>query len=165
MFSAATEDALAAPLIERFTEIEPMQIRKSLVAASLAAALLLSGCGTTTPLKNPEPTTITVEATPANVRDAIIDSAYSRNWRIVNQRSGEVQLAYPSGAKAQHFEAIVKVTYSADQYAISYMSSRGLDERIGCGSHEDVTCLHRNVNRWMNNLNKDILSRLYRKYH
>lgn len=164
MFSTAAEHALAAPLIERITEIEPMQIRKGLVAAGLAAALFLTGCGTTTPLRNPEPTMITVQATPANVRDAIIESAYARKWRIVNQRSGEIQLAYPDNAKSLQFEALVKVTYSADQYAISYISSRGLDERIGCGSHEGVTCLHRNVNRWMNNLNKDIITRLYQKY-
>ena len=105
------------------------------------------------------------------MHNAIIRAAQLRKWRIVSDQPGVVTLAYPGSAKAIHFEAIVKVTYDARRYNVSYVSSRGLDEKKGCVNpelksknkyDENAICIHRNVNRWMNNLNADILDALYR---
>lgn len=105
------------------------------------------------------------------MHNAIIRAAQLRKWRIVSDQPGVVTLAYPGSAKAIHFEAIVKVTYDARRYKVSYVSSRGLDEKKGCVNpelksknkyDENAICIHRNVNRWMNNLNADILDALYR---
>ena len=140
-------------------------------AAALASSLLLTGCGVTTPLVNPQEQSAPAQITQSQMHNAIIRAAQLRKWRIVSDQPGVVTLAYPGSAKAIHFEAIVKVTYDARRYKVSYVSSRGLDEKKGCVNpelkiknkyDENAICIHRNVNRWMNNLNADILDALYR---
>lgn len=104
------------------------------------------------------------------MHDAIIRAAQMRKWRIVSDEPGLVTLAYPGSAKAIHFEATVKVAYDSRHYKISYVSSRGLGEKKGCVNpqleghnkyDDNAVCVHRNVNRWMNNLSTDILKILY----
>ena len=68
-------------------------------------------------------------------------------------------LAYPSGPKAEHFQATYNIEYDAHTYRIKYISSYGLDENIGCPSAQDrasSTCAHRNVNNWQIKLGRDI---------
>ena len=140
-------------------------------AAAFVSCLLLTGCGVTTPLVNPQEQNAPVQITQSQMHNAIIYAAQLRKWRIVSDQPGVVTLAYPGSAKAIHFEAIVKVTYNALRYKVSYVSSRGLNEKKGCMNSElkgknkydeNAICVHRNVNRWMNNLNADILDALYR---
>lgn len=148
-----------------------MKALRLFCAAAFASSLLLSGCGVTTPLINPQEQSAPAQISQSQMHNAIIRAAQLRKWRIVSDRPGVVTLAYPGSAKAIHFEAIVKVTYNAQRYKVSYVSSRGLDERKGCVNSElkgnnkydeNALCVHRNVNRWMNNLNADILDALYR---
>lgn len=140
-------------------------------AATFCASMLLTGCGTTTPVVNPPEQSAPAQVSSTKMHQAIMRAAQLRKWRIVNDEPGVVTLAYPGSAKAVHFEAIVKVTYDARRYKVSYVSSRGLDERKGCVNPEmtgrnkfddKALCVHRNVNRWMNNLSADILDGLYR---
>lgn len=98
-------------------------------AAALASSLLLTGCGVTTPLVNPQEQSAPAQITQSQMHNAIIRAAQLRKWRIVSDQPGVVTLAYPGSAKAIHFEAIVKVTYDARRYKVSYVSSRGLDEK------------------------------------
>lgn len=140
-------------------------------AATFCASILLTGCVTTAPVVNPPEQSAPAQVSSTKMHQAIMRAAQLRKWRIVSDEPGVVTLAYPGSAKAVHFEAIVKVTYDARQYKVSYVSSRGLDERKGCVNPEikgrnkfddNALCVHRNVNRWMNNLSADILDGLYR---
>ena len=140
-------------------------------AVALSACVMLTACVTTAPLVNPREQTVSFQTTQDKMRSAILDAAKTRKWRVVHDEPGAMTLAYPGTAKAVHFEAIVKVDYDADSYQVSYVSSRGLDERQGCVNpklsgknkfDENIICVHRNVNRWMNNLSADIMNGLYR---
>ena len=97
------------------------------------------------------------------IREAILKPAALRSWRIVQEAPGSVVLAYPDNQRATRYEATFEVLYSAKSYRIRYLSSYGLDEKPNC---EGTTpCLHRNVNKWVANLNMDIqryISGLYR---
>lgn len=122
--------------------------------AVLAMAGVLTGC-TSAPLHNPTPSAIP-EAKTADIRSAIVTAATSRHWNIVKANSDHFLLSYPSGAKAQSFEVIVRVDYDKEGYQVSYVSSRGLDEQSADKTKDEKIHIHRNVNRWMANLNKDI---------
>lgn len=131
-------------------------IRSALLGLALASALILAGCGATVPVRTMSQGYVT-EGTPvATVHDAVLRAAELRYWRVVSDDPGVVTLAYPSGPKAQHFEAIVRVNYDARNFRVEYVSSRGLNEERGCGKNENAVCAHRNVNNWMINLDKDI---------
>ena len=141
-----------------------------LCSAAIAASVLLSGCAVPTPVVNPRPQEVTAQISAQTMHDAIVKAAQQRKWRIVSDEPSRMTLAYPGTAKAVHFEAIVRVDYTAKDYRISYVSSRGLDERMGCVNpkiqggnsyDENALCAHRNVNRWMNNLSAHILKNLY----
>lgn len=77
-------------------------------AAALASSLLLTGCGVTTPLVNPQEQSAPAQITQSQMHNAIIRAAQLRKWRIVSDQPGVVTLAYPGSAKAIHFEAIAK---------------------------------------------------------
>lgn len=130
--------------------------------SALIALPILSGCATNYLLTNPNQQSVGEGLTIEEMRSCVRNAAASRDWRIVSDQKGLMQLAYPANpAKAQHFEALVQVKYSADRYQVSYLSSRGLGERTNCAlatqsSDPNARCIHRNVNRWMNNLNVDI---------
>lgn len=149
-----------------------MKQLRLLCAAALTSAFLLTGCGTTTPVVNPGQQYAPTQVNAKQMHEAIVMAAHQRKWRILSDKPGEMLLAYPGSAKAVKFEARVKVDYTAKDYQVSYVSSRGLDERKGCVNtkatgdkrfDENVLCVHRNVNRWMNNLSADIMDNLYRR--
>ena len=144
-----------------------MNRKTAACALTLSACVLLTACMTTSPLVNPREQTVPHQVTQNKMHSAVLDAAQLRKWRVVSDKPGVMTLAYPGSAKAVHFEAIVKVTYDNDSYQVSYVSSRGLDEKKGCRNSqnkydEDLICVHRNVNRWMNNLSADIMNSLYR---
>lgn len=59
----------------------------------------------------------------------------------------------------------MSVTYGKGSYKVEYVKSRGLDEkRNGCYGKEGVVCVHRNVNRWIANLGKDLNRILSQSY-
>lgn len=129
-------------------------LKKSLLIGG-AAALLLSGCvGTLPPVKNPS--AVAISAQPAVIKTAIKRAADARQWRVVEERPGLVRLAYPGTAKAEHFEMIADVEYTGKGYSVEYVSSRGLDA-APCRDNPKETCIHRNVNKWLQNLSSDIL--------
>ena len=139
-------------------------MQKTLLALGLSAALLLAGCGTTMPQRPLPEKSVPANISQADIRDAVIQAVSMRNWKLVSEKPGLVTVAYPSGAKAAKFQATYNVKYDADSYEITYVSSYGLDERVGCNDPKattknnwrDVPCYHRNVNRWMVNLSYDI---------
>ncbi len=127
----------------------------SITAAALSAAavMLLSGCGPTT-LVLPSEQTVSANFQQSDIHAAILDAANARAWRVVSDKPGTVRLAYPSNNRATKYEATFDVVYTKTGYKIKYVKSYGLDEKPNCAG--DMPCIHRNVNKWVSNLNTDI---------
>ena len=140
-----------------------MHKRTLLLAAAAFCSASLVGCGLPQPLKMPGEQLVASNVSEKTIREAILKAAALRSWRIVQEAPGSVVLAYPDNQRATRYEATFEVLYSAKSYRIRYLSSYGLDEKPNC---EGTTpCLHRNVNKWVTNLNMDIqryISGLYR---
>lgn len=125
-----------------------------LLAGALACTAILAGCSTSRPLFVPPEQNMAASLPTSEVRSAIITAALSRQWRIVSEEPGVITLAYPSNARSAKYELTVVVHHADKSYKIDYARSRGLDEKVNC---EGTTpCVHRNVNRWIANLNQDI---------
>lgn len=146
-------------------------MKRSLLVLSLSAALLLAGCGTTMPQRPLPEKSVPADISQADIREAVLKAVGMRKWMLVSEKPGLITVAYPSGAKAAKFQATYNVKYDADSYEVTYVSSYGLDERVGCNDPKattkntwrDVPCVHRKVFLWMRNLSKDIDQILIRK--
>lgn len=98
-----------------------------------------------------------LNATPQQIHEAILQAAKLRKWGIKSDQPGKVLLVYPTNNRSIQYQATVGVTYGKGFYKVEYVTSRGLNEKKnGCYGKEGVICAHRNVNRWIANLGKDL---------
>lgn len=139
-------------------------IRSCIFAGALACALTgtVLAAGPLKPVDNPAPIAAKgIEQTQA--LNAVKNAAQLRKFRVVSTHGNVVKLAYPSGPRAQKFEAQFDVVYEGSKIAVKYASSRGLDAGP-CQNDAKQICLHRNVNKWMANLASDITKELGRAH-
>lgn len=129
-----------------------MQLR-SILAAS-AAVIVLAGCGATTLVLPPEQA-VNASFSQSDIRTAILSAASVRHWRVVEDVPGRVRVSYPSNERTVNYEATFDVNYSKTGYNIKYVKSYGLGEKLNCNG-TDQLCIHRNVSKWVANLNADI---------
>ncbi len=87
------------------------------------------------------------------VQKCVVNAATKHQWQIVRKDKNSVLLRYSRNAK---WAADVKVTYSTKQYKIDYVDSYGLKYKEANGLGD----IHRNYNRWVNNLNNTIQKNL-----
>ncbi|MFC1237661.1 hypothetical protein [Vibrio sp. F74] len=119
------------------------------VFVSLLFVLVLAGCGRVQPILDVENTPVAYDLQKKQVKMAIIESATNRGWVVKNAGNKEVELELDSrGHKAN-----VRVPYSEKFYSILYVSSENLKA-------DAKGNIHRNYNRWVNNLNVDIQKNL-----
>ena len=111
---------------------------------SVLLTLLLVGCGRVQPVMNVEDTPVAYDLQNKQVKAAIVQSATNRGWTIEETSPG-VLIAKIN--VRSHF-AEVKIPYSNKYYSIIYLNSVNLKASDGK--------IHRNYNRWVNNLNVDI---------
>jgi predicted lipoprotein len=124
-------------------------IRSVLVAA---AVLSLSGCTfTSKPLMNFDQSAVEPGHTAEQVEQAVIESLKSRGWQVQERTPGRILAKLEKRGK---HSATIAVTYSATNYSIAYVDSENLNYDAATGD------IHRNYNRWVNNLNADIQSRI-----
>lgn len=98
-----------------------------------------------------------VKADAKRISKAVRDAAKLRGWGIKEEKAGRTLLVYPTNNRALKYQATVAVNYGNGFFRVEYVSSRGLKEnRNGCYGKEGVVCAHRNVNRWIANLGKDL---------
>ncbi len=120
---------------------------------ALAALLLLTAC-TTRPILNvqnePVPTRIGQQHTQADVERAILVAAQRRKWNARVVRPGLIE----ASTAARSHQALVEISYSATNYSVRHKQSANLKESDGN--------IHRNYNRWVGNLNKEIRRQLTR---
>lgn len=119
---------------------------------ALAALLLLTAC-TTRPILNiqnePVPTRIGQQQhTQADVERAILVAAQRRKWNARVVRPGLIE----ASTSARSHQARVEIDYSATSYSVRHKQSANLKESDGN--------IHRNYNRWVANLNKEIRRQL-----
>ena len=116
--------------------------------SSALLALLLVGCGRVQPVMNVEDTPVAYNLQSKQVKSAIMQAASNRG-RVIEEIS-------PNELNAKihvrsHF-AEVKIPYNEKFYSIIYLNSENLKASDGK--------IHRNYNRWINNLNVDIKRQL-----
>lgn len=135
-------------------------LKRLLIAAALSGALAGSALagGRLVPVENPAPVA-TGTRTPAEVSKIVVRASAVRGFRVVEVRPDRVRLAYPTGARAERYEATIDVLIGGGQAAVRYAESRGLGASP-CSSDPKKTCIHRNVPKWMSNLAGDIRRQL-----
>ncbi len=111
---------------------------------SVLLTLLLVGCGRVQPVMNVEDTPVAYDLQNKEVKAAIVQSATNRGWTIEETSPG---LLIAKINVRSHF-AEVEIPYSNKYYSIIYLNSVNLKASDGK--------IHRNYNRWVNNLNVDI---------
>lgn len=122
-------------------------MKKPRLLATLLCAFALAGCARTEPVKNINQT-LNTHYSDNQLQTAILDAGRARQWVMQPQQPGVI-----TGRIIQrNHSADIRITYGADHYSINYVSSNNL--MAGPGE------IHRNYNRWVNNLDKDIQLRL-----
>ena len=112
----------------------------------LVSALLFLAACTRAPLVTPQevfPTERTENA--ADVRRAIVEALETRGWSVGQESPGLVVASIL--VRGRH-QAWVDIPYSTKGYQIRYRDSAGLDY--------DGERIHRNYNRWVQQLDADI---------
>ncbi|EGA71656.1 hypothetical protein VISI1226_12756 [Vibrio sinaloensis DSM 21326] len=116
--------------------------------SSALLALLLVGCGRVQPVMNVEDTPVAYNLQSKQVKSAIMQAASNRGWVIEEISPNELNAKIHVRS---HF-AEVKIPYNEKFYSIIYLNSENLKASDGK--------IHRNYNRWINNLNVDIKRQL-----
>lgn len=111
--------------------------------AAFAVVGALAGCSRTAPVANIT-STVGMNHTQEQVKSAILKAGTQRKWIMNETAPGVIKARQQS----RDHVAEVRINYSASSYSINYDSSQGL--RAGGGK------IHKNYNRWVRNLDKDI---------
>jgi len=123
----------------------------SLLRATLITLALLTTAGCTTkPVLNPQhdlPADVQVSAD--KMRQTIVAALEKREWTV--QRLSPQLIQAEITVRGQ-YHAEIDVRYTATHYAITYRDSRDLGYKDGK--------IHRNYNRWVSMLDRDILAGL-----
>jgi hypothetical protein len=123
----------------------------SLLRAALITLALLTAAGCTS-----KPVLNTQHDLPANaqvseekMKTVIVNALQKREWTV--QRLSPQRVQAEITVRNQYYAAI-DITYTRNSYAITYRDSRELGYKDGK--------IHRNYNRWVNNLDSDIMAGL-----
>ena len=116
--------------------------------SSLLLALLLVGCGRVQPVMNVEDTPVGYNLQSKQVKMAIMQAATNRGWIVEEVASGELN----AKLHVRSHYAEVQIPFNSKFYSILYLNSDNLKAEDGK--------IHRNYNRWVNNLNVDIKRQL-----
>ncbi|MBC4752374.1 LptM family lipoprotein [Klebsiella variicola] len=112
-----------------------------MIAATVVSAL--AGCARTAPIEQVN-TIVSAGHTAAQVKDTIIKAGAQREWIMSDAGPGVIK----GHLQNRDHVADIKINYSATSYSIVYVSSLNLMAANGK--------IHRNYNRWVHNLDKDI---------
>lgn len=123
-----------------------LAMKKSLLSALCAGALMLSvtSCASTEMMDFSG--TIPAGVSAAEVNQAIKDAAAKRDWILKDLGNRTYEASYI----ARGHSVKVQLTYDKDRYNITYLNSTNMEYNGTEGT------IHRNYNRWVNNLKHDI---------
>lgn len=122
------------------------------IAVGLCSALFLAGCGTSAPITVASYSlNSTQQSNQAHVQSAIYKSLKRRGWQLTSDNGHQIQARYN---KQDRHIVDIKIDYSANSFKIHYLSSQGMNYNT------KKNTIHRNYNRWVANLERDISSEL-----
>ncbi|KLU17069.1 MULTISPECIES: hypothetical protein [Xenorhabdus] len=110
---------------------------------SLACIVSLAGCARNVPILTPQ-TTIVTKNSLSSVKKAILEAGKNRKWVMTEVSPGVIN----GSLKNRKHDVQIRINYTAKNYSINYVKSHELREGDGK--------IHRNYNRWVNNLDRDI---------
>jgi len=119
-----------------------------MLVAGLGITLSLAGCRTAPILTPQVALPASADRSDAEVAIAIKEAGLRYGWEMVDKGPGQIE----GTLRLRRHVAVVAIPYDANGYTIEYQDSEVL--RYGNGK------IHRNYNRWVNNLSKDIKQRL-----
>ena len=111
--------------------------------AAIAVAGALAGCARTAPVEQIQ-TAVSAGHTEDQVKQAILRAGVQRQWIMSQTAPG----AIAAHQQARDHVVEVRINYSASGYSIHYVSSSNM---MASGGK-----IHKNYNRWVHNLDKDI---------
>ncbi|HAU5601641.1 TPA: hypothetical protein JD320_000785 [Citrobacter koseri] len=111
--------------------------------AAIAVVGALAGCARTAPIDQVH-SSVSAGHTQEQVKNAILKAGVQRQWIMSEVGPGVIK----GRQQTRNHVAEVRITYSAIGYDIKYDSSLNLQASGGK--------IHKNYNRWVHNLDKDI---------
>lgn len=111
--------------------------------AAIAVVGALAGCARTAPIDQVH-SSVSAGHTQEQVKNAILKAGVQRQWIMSEVGPGVIK----GRQQTRNHVSEVRITYSATGYDIKYDSSLNLQASGGK--------IHKNYNRWVHNLDKDI---------
>lgn len=122
-------------------------MKKNNILAALICVFALAGCARTAPVLNvSEP--VSAHYSADEVKIAILRAGIERKWEMTAAGPGVIN----GHLRQREFTADIRITYSPTGYSINYVGSQNLKAENGK--------IHRNYNRWIQNLDHDIQLKL-----
>ncbi|MFO2463170.1 hypothetical protein OOJ96_06415 [Pseudomonas sp. 15FMM2] len=123
----------------------------SLLRATLITLALLTtaGCTSKPVLNTQHELPVTTQVSEEKIKQVIVAALQKRGWTV--QRLSP-QLVQAEITVRSQFYAAIDIRYTRNSYAITYRDSRDLGYKDGK--------IHRNYNRWVSMLDRDILAGL-----
>jgi len=125
---------------------------KNIIRAAIFILVLTIavGCaGRTKPVYNIENQSIDYTLTMEQVEKAIIQAGAQKKWRMMIIKPGQIV----GNILVRSHKARIQIDYTEKIYTITYLESNNLLYKDGK--------IHRNYNRWINNLDQTIQSNLF----
>lgn len=122
-------------------------MKKRYFLATLFCVFTLAGCARTAPVLNVS-TPITAQYSGDQVKRAILQAGLEREWIMTPTAPGVIN----GHIDQRGHVADIRINYSSSGYSITYVNSQNLLAAQGN--------IHRNYNRWINNLNREIQLKL-----
>ncbi|HBI9535293.1 TPA: hypothetical protein K9R50_002948 [Escherichia coli] len=111
--------------------------------AAIAVVGALAGCARTAPIDQVH-STVSAGHTQEQVKKAILKAGVERKWIMSETGQGVIKARQQS----RDHSAEIRINYTASSYDINYENSQNLQASGGQ--------IHKNYNRWVRNLDKDI---------
>lgn len=123
----------------------------SLLRATLITLALLTSAGCTSkPVLNTQhDLPVSAQVSEEKVKQVIIAALQKREWTVLRQSP---QLVQAEITVRNQYYAAIDIRYTRNSYAITYRDSRDLGYKDGK--------IHRNYNRWVSMLDRDIMAGL-----
>jgi hypothetical protein len=121
------------------------------LSALVVIGLALAGCARTMPVYNVSSAPVAApsgQLSAAQVRSAIIEALHDKRWIVKQDDPGKIM----AEIMARSHRADIDIDYSATQYSITYRDSANL--------RYDGSEIHRNYNKWIKLLERQINQRL-----